>query len=115
MLRPLVAMALVTGCASSVSATDAGADAADVCGPAQAALAQTLLAERGEVNCAVVVRLSRATLRPIAYQPFCGRPATLTDAQARRSRTRRWFRTRTTSRRSIPDARRRLRLLAVAG
>lgn len=89
MLRPLVAMALVAGCASSVSATDAGADAAsfdaaDVCGPAQAALAQTLLSpSEGRVNCTVVVRLSQSTLRPIAYQPFCGRPATLTDAQAR--------------------------------
>lgn len=77
------------GCSSSVSVSDAGADAStmrdvsQVCGTAQGTLALRFVTPGvRRWACSVVVRLDQATMRPIAYQPFCGPPTTTTAAQA---------------------------------
>jgi hypothetical protein len=82
----IVALALA-GCAETATATDAGRarpfDAADVCGPAGFQLAERIHpAGSGAATCAVVVRVGKRTLRPVAYQFFCGQPTSTTDAQA---------------------------------
>lgn len=105
--RYLILASLATallGCGAAVTSRDAGADAAtvdsgadvpgsevdvpivdagDLCAERQRALAAQLLSPReGRLTCSVVVRLGRATLRPIGFQPFCGRYTTTSDTQA---------------------------------
>lgn len=85
-----IALALaLAGCAETVTAADGGRpdarpfDAADVCGNAGFQLAERIhAAGSGAATCTVVVRVGQRTLRPIAYQSFCGEATSTTDAQA---------------------------------
>lgn len=88
LLASLVTALLTVGCGATVTSRDAGMDAStvdagDICGESQRALAAQLISPReGRLTCSVVVRLGQETLRPIGFQPFCGRYTTTSDAQA---------------------------------
>jgi hypothetical protein len=106
LLASLSAALSALGCGATVTSRDAGADVStvdagadvpmadanvdgatvdsgDLCAERQRSLAARLLSPaEGRLTCSVVVRLGQATLRPIGFQPFCGRYATTSDAQA---------------------------------